>query len=284
MNPISEESATIATSTTTYRAAMALNNLGVSMMEQGPLHHAIRLFKESFAVMSSEHRLPRDAQFGDVFLPVSQDQEPSSASSRWYQVTQERNMVPSLHPFEVCPCDDDNVAFQTSTLFCVRTFVPIHLRSQHFCDTHDNASLALAIIMYNHGLAHLLAHAQDKRYTSAMGYGSTTTPLGRKLLRGAFVALHCSQVMINRHLNAIDKSGNGCHQKDFEKLEASVVSAMTLKTMMWMSRMDSQGKDHAEQAGAMFLHVLADIEYYQYQLRKLDVNMGQHPTSTATAA
>jgi hypothetical protein len=281
MTPNNEEEAAVAKSATTYRAAMSLNNLGVSMMmEQGPLPRAIRLFKDSVAVMSVEHCIPSVGEFGDVFLPISQEQEPSSARCR-------TSNVPSLHPFEICPCDDGDLVFQTSTLFSGNKFVPIHLRSHHFYEqqggSHDSANLALAIVLYNHGLAQLLAHVEDTRYASSMGFSSTQH--GLKHLRGAYVALHCSQVMIDRYLNVIDMSENGCYQKEFEKLGGSIVSAMTLKAMMWMSRLDSHhGNHHAEQASAMFLQVLADIDYYQYQLRKLNVDMCQHPASTATAA
>jgi hypothetical protein len=206
----------VADSESTYRTAMALNNLGVSMMmEQGGLHHAMMLFKDSFSVMSTKHYIPSGGEFGVVFLPCTPAQEQE------IQLQQQHVQASfPLHPLEICPSDDDDMSLMTKTLANVPMFVPIRLRSRDFYDpqgSHKNANLALAIIMYNHGLVHLLAHVQDKRW-----HGNTNI---QKLLRGAVVSLNCAQVMIDRHLVTL---GNG----SFEKLGTYLVSAMTVKTMM----------------------------------------------------
>jgi hypothetical protein len=313
---------------------MALNNRGVSMMAMaaaqaeggggggGSLLDAINIFKDSFAVLSLIHAIPSGGEFGDIFLAtttaVSQQehQVPGDASSsssaqaaasRRYLQT---NVSSSLRPLEICPCDDVDISFQASTVPYISKFVPIHLRSRDFYDDRqdEHADLVLAIVMYNHGLAHLLAHLQDKKtnYTSSstiMGCGLavSSTQHGRKLLRGAVAALNFSQVMIDRHLHAIakhDEENGGGRRREAasETLRGLVVSAMTLKAMMWTSRLDrhENHQDHEHQAdhesaaikvGTKLSNVLVDMDRYQDELRQLNVNMCQdgNPT-TSTAA
>jgi hypothetical protein len=255
----------------TYRTAMALNNMGV-------------LFKDSFFVMSSEHFIPSGGEFGDVFLQEAQCQHPQLQQQQQHQA----DMMP-LHPLEIFSCDDDDMFVMTKTLPNVSMFVPISLRSRDFYDpqgSHKNANLSLAIMMYNLGLANLLAHVQDKRWwhsinssssttTSASGWAALpATPHGINLLRGAVVALNCAQVMIDRHLDVIG------HESFDTKLETLFVSAMTLKTMMWMSRFDSKARE-AEQAQALLTHVLGDIDSCNKRLRELNVNTCDPTTSSA---
>jgi hypothetical protein len=268
MKPIEETEST-------YRTAMALNNLGVSMMtEQGGLHHAMMLFKDAFAVMSSEQYIPSGGEFGDVFLPVSQDQT-AQLQEQSFRVMAQACLVP-LHPLEICPCDDEDVCLMTKTLPNVSIFVPINLRSHYFYDpqgSRKNANLSLAIIMYNHGLAHLLAHVQDKRWNKWGQDLTATSHQGQKLLRGAVVSLNCAQVMIDCHL---DMLGND----NLEKLGTLLLSAMTSKTIMWMSRLAGQGRE-AEQARALLTQAFGDIDLCQRRLRELNINMYNHETSAA---
>ena len=120
--------------------------------------------------------------------------------------------------------------------------------------------------MYNHGLAHLLAHVQDKR---AGGGGSPTQQQhGRQLLRGAVVALNCSQVMIDRHLAVMDNDGRRRAFGGVKRLQALIVSAMNYKTILWMSRLENQDRE-AEQAAAMLSHVLGDIARHQQEHQRL---------------
>jgi hypothetical protein len=193
-------------------------------------------------------------------------------------------MMMPLHPLEIVPCDDDDMSFMTNTLPNVSLFVPIRLRSHDFYDpqegSHTNSNLTLAIMMYNQGLAHLLAHVQAKRWhnsTSLTALPATTPPHGQQqdlLLRGAVVSLNCAQVMMDRHLTVIGTT------ECFERLGTLLVSAMTLKTMMWMSRYDNQTRE-AEQARALLTHVLSDIHACEQQLQQFNVN---NPYNQATSS
>jgi hypothetical protein len=269
-------------SESTHRTAMALNNLGVSMMmEQGGLNHAMMLFKDSLAVMSAKHYIPHGGEFGDVFLPCTITQEQEIQQQQQQQHGQAASLP--LHPLQICSSDDGDLSLMTKTLPNVSTFLPISLRSHHFYDPQGspNLNLSLAIIMYNHGLAHLLAHVQDRRWHTSDHHINGSTPTttqgeehhGQKLQRGAVVSLNCAQVMIDRHLNTL---GND----SFEKLETLLLSAMTIKTIMWMSSFGNRNRE-AEQARIMLSHVLGDINLYQERLRELNINTCNPATSAA---
>ena len=131
------------------------------------------------------------------------------------------------------------------------------------------------------------------------GGSQSTSQLGRALVRGAGLALNYSQVMIDRHLHAIDKhhhdvenqQGWGYKRQEatFEKFRALVVSAMALKAMMWTSRLDyhHENQDLVDedsiQVGTKMSNVLADMDRYQDELRQLNVCQDGNPT-TSTAA
>jgi hypothetical protein len=267
MNQRIEESAA------TYRAAMALNNLGVARMGQGgQFYDAIETFQDTFSIINTKQSsVPSSGVFADVFLP--------STSATRFQATpmkQEQQQV-SLHPMlQICPCDDDDVSAMMIALPSAAVFAPISLRSRDFYDPQGfqaNSNLFLAITMYNLGLANLLAQVQAKKYqhilttTTSNSAPRTTQQHELTLFHRAEVSLNTAQVMIDRHLLVIGEGDNAA--QGFEKLETMLVLGMILKSLMWMYRLENQNNE-AEQTRAMLSRVLNDIQRHQDQLHILN--------------
>jgi hypothetical protein len=145
---------------------MALNNLGVTMLEQGNFCDALKVFHDAFLV--SQVRMTTGGTPGDRgVMDHHDDQHPQKAadgeeemfillqSARFQLVQQQQQQhqqqqhqtnggqgqpQPPRPPFgqlQICPCDDGDVAAMKNVLECVSAFIPIRLRSSEFYDPQE---------------------------------------------------------------------------------------------------------------------------------------------------
>jgi hypothetical protein len=306
------------------RTAMALNNVGVTMLEQGHFHDALQLFQDALLVTqvttavpsSSGVDHPQDPQEMDTGMLLLQ-----SARSQLVQQQQQGRQQTQQAPFEklqICPCDDGDVADMKNVLECVSAFVPIRLRSREFYDpqehqqqpqqeedsskytknmedesnntnsTRGGAAMMMVMILYNQGLAYLLAHVQDKlklcndhhdskNLTSSsfsFSTGTTTKEYGQAmLLRGAVECFSTAHALIQDHLTKhFDNS--------FETLWILYVLAMVHKTLMWLSRLNHQDLQ-ALHAREMLSRVLLAIHNCQEYLQALNIKTSNQAIASA---
>ena len=253
-------------STYQARSIMAIANLGVSVMEEGRFSEALEVFKVAFCAV--DVYVPGGGEFGDVFVP---SQNGNIEKIQSFAKSQLVGASVPLAPIQVCPCDDEDANAIVQLLPVVAIFAPIRLRSRKFYDAlSSNINLCLAIMMLNHGIAHLLAHVQDRRHRGNPTVSSTEHDA--KLLRGADVCFNCAQVMVDRHLDILPTSN------DFERLVSQLVSASALKNMLWMFRLQNQDCK-VEQVQAMLSQVLSDVEMHEERLRAMNADFGTETTA-----
>jgi hypothetical protein len=212
------------------RAALCLNNMGVTMLERGYFREATATFKDSLEIMRA------------LMTPASPAPLLGSAAETVYEV-QERRIQQKLQSgaahlartsqtiktllrsdIEICPLDEGDVSALRFALQCMSspskpattTIVafPVRLRCTAFEKSLD---LQAATVLYNVGLAHLMAHLTAR----------PTSSVQERLLTGALKNLSLAHSLFARTIQTEEASSS----EAFQTLCAMLVSAMVLKNM-----------------------------------------------------
>lgn len=258
---------------------MALNNVGVAMLEQGSFYDAVTVFQDALFV----------SQMTTTTITPSGEEELLLLHSATCQLAHQKKQP--LEQLQICPCDDGDVADMKNMLECISVFVPIRLRSRELYEPQDQGPHTsansessnvtgdfLAMVWYNQGLAYLLSHVQDKLkwYIAWDGTPTTTKEHGKTLILGAVTSFLSAHALIHDHLT---KSNN----QSYETLWILYVLAMVHKALMWLSRLDNQDLQ-ADQAREMLSKVLSDIHNCQVHWQALNASMGGNGDDPSIAA
>jgi type II secretory pathway pseudopilin PulG len=296
---------------------MALNNVGVTMLEQGNFGDALQVFQDALLVF---HVAPlgvdqqqQQQEMQSILLHAAQSRQAKTQGGHHHQHQQ----PPVFEQLQICPCDDGDVAAMKNVLKCTSAFIPIYLRSRAlYADPQEQQqkqrdsssqyttknmedessrgsnSMLVAMILYNQGLAYQLLHVQDKlnwcsrndnSHSKHNSSSSTSgSEHGQALLGGAVACFSTAQALIQEHLTMkrhFDKHS-------FETLWIMYLLAMVHKSLMWLARLHHQDLA-AVQAREMLSRVLAAIHTLcQEHLQGLNVETTNdlHGANFASAA
>jgi hypothetical protein len=280
------------------RAAVSLNNMGICTMEQGHFGAAMETLKDSLLVMknilnqpfherttlSLERRLQDKLEAARLRLAQSQAQ-------------------PLHHPsIEIRACDDGNVMAMKVPLTQgvhygppPKAFIPIRLfeSSSHQLPNleagtimqqgDDIFKIPSAVILYNHGLTHMLAHIQNKKSpkTPNTTIRTTTAPESQEsLLHGGFVCFTMAYDILGQERRGAGVKPQHKHAALFEMLQATLISGLIFHNLFYVFRMNFQIQE-AEDALHGLSSLLFTIQIHEDALRDMNVELQNCKTACA---
>jgi hypothetical protein len=208
---------------------MALNNMGVSLMERGDFTAALKTFKDSLTLMKLSATPPTTSQQEQHNSPAVQaDEALRLATALLNNLSSTTSCVSS-----VCPIDDSDVSSMraalnsglsrsnnNNTTSTSPTVFPIRLRCTEF---ETNLDFQAGKVMYNFGLAHLLLYASQ--------HHAASSPVKRprfqaRVLQGSLKNLSLSHCLLIRNINKT------CDNNDqFQILCQMLVASLVLNNL-----------------------------------------------------
>jgi hypothetical protein len=249
-----------------------------------------------------------------------QQEEKLQAARRRLALAQAQPFV--MNDLNIQPCDDGNVTAMKIPMVmmqqepCVRNkaddddmgappvFIPIRLESSsHELPSGSSSSssekqeqkeeldqilrIPSAVILYNYGLTHILAHLQNKTSSSE---GTTTTPAGAEsssrhesssssLLHGGIVCFTCAHGILCQARQAAGQQHHQ-HAVSFEILQAMLISGLVLRNLFFMFLLNRQ-----VQTAHDVMHSLSSLLYiiqvHEDVLRNMNVELENCKTACA---
>lgn len=214
-----------------FRAALAINNCGVSLLEQGHVRDAQKTFREALVLMKQASCNPTDAAACEGIAETLH-----VASAR---LVRAQNSPVHAVVFEICAMedgDDDQLSRITASLQygpSLSIFFPIRIRSTTAVqDDNIQQNLEMkrhmAVLLYNQGLSHLL--------WGQCAVMSQTT-LQQKHYSTALSCLHVAQAVLSQHcLAALGHYRKAQQQQQdadpFQKQCALIVQALVVTSLV----------------------------------------------------
>lgn len=240
-----------ASSSKSCRAALALNNSGVSLLERGYYTEAITAFKDSLAIMKA---LMNNTDNISLEQTIEQKLQACNTKLACMQASSLDSIVDII---EISPIDDGDVSAMRAALSCMSacnkamTIVfPIRLRCAAF---EMNLDLQVATVLYNVGLASLAA-----TYAS-----SSAQQLSKKLLTtSALRNLSMAHSLFSRNIHNNKSNHNGGEgEHAYQRLCAMLVSGLVLKNMFRLFQSQKQlGKAQQVLASLSMLENAMDVD------------------------
>jgi hypothetical protein len=278
----------------TCKAALVLNNIGVSLLEQGKARDAITTFAESLSVM--KQALLCD----DVDDDVEQDSSvnvPTDMKTVYSLIDSANARLLSRAPqdkmnnfISVCPIDDDSfgltsalqqVVVQHSTISPVR-FRCDPARSDRGDDADDEADYfdrMSAMILYNNGLAHHIMAVSS----SISSCSSNKSPKTTRHLQASSTSFSMAQSLLVNHLQNI----SSCQQLGgvviIREFMAYQLIALVLSNLRRVH--EHQGLlQRAQVVSARLAHALELLQDYERKITCMNVILAGHDIIFAPAA
>ena len=143
----------------TYKAVIALNNSGVTLLQHGRYMEGLLTLKDALVLM--KHSLQPD-NASSVSLLQQQDQVDVALQGAWHRSSQVHEEKFASQDADIVVVTDQDNPFEVyntiernpGTLCCVK-IDPMEWES--YCPDSEKFNIESSIIMYNHGVAHLLA-------------------------------------------------------------------------------------------------------------------------------
>jgi hypothetical protein len=313
-----------------FRAAVSLNNMGVCTMERGHFPAALETLRDSLDVMKNIIVNPQH-QSGEPVGTMSAGAATDCSYSYYLQQQLLENKVHAARrrlafaqaqPFDVNdfidiqPCDDGNVTAMKIPIMEVNkkdndvgsppVFMPIRLESfnagdhdDHHQQEHDQVELMFsipsAVILYNIGLTHILAHLENKKpdtrmfmTTIAAASSGTTAPRSAPptessshelpLLHGGIVCFTSAHAILCKARGAaVDRPH---HAVSFEILQAMLISGLVLHNLLFMFLMNDQAQT-AQNVAHSLSSLLCIIQVHEDALHNMNVELENRKTACA---
>jgi hypothetical protein len=271
------------------RAAFALNNAGVTLLEQGRTEDALKTFADYIFTM---HTLLSSEETATVSSSSSRSSTRSiddlihSANAR---LTQQQGSSPPPPPqssndptrrqVSVYPIDNDLEGLTSalklrSTQSCMS---PVRFRGDslnHDSNEGPDMDLISATIMYNKGLAHVLAalaSCSDDSHFSASS--SAAAKKQEKHLIVAATSFTMAHAMLTNHL----ESCQGILFSEFWNLQ---LNALVLTNLMHLYQYQGSHQ-HSQCVSVCLAEVLDLIEHYHGNIVSMQIVVGNHVLAPA---
>jgi hypothetical protein len=299
-----------------FRAAVSLNNMGVCTMEHGHFGAALETLKDSLYIMKNIIlNQPVSERSTNSLEGFGQEDVLQAARMRLVQAQTQ----PLVNDFlDIQPCDDCNVtALKIPIIQAAKygppsstVFIPIRLGSSSHqlpsLEDDDDNQLELqeqiykipsAVILYNFGLTHMLAHLQNKKSLKMTMTASVPkrTPTERphesslpheSLLHGGIVCFTMAHGILCQERGATVCSEEGQqerqqqHAVSFEMLQAMLISGLVLRNLFFMLRMNHQVRA-AQDVLQSLSSLLYIIQVHEDVLRNMNVELENCKTACA---
>jgi hypothetical protein len=266
------------TTTTTepqqYRAALALNNSSVTLLEQGYLQESIDTLKDALLMMkrsmvpAAEDKAVGSADPATLNCAFVMDQMLSAAAGRLAR-TQKKPQQGSLD-FNIRPFDDGDLSLISSLQqgHLVHGAFPVRLRCDPANPTRvdENVDIPSAAILYNLGLAHSLALSTTN---------AERRPERRnKHMAAAFQCFSMAQSILSRNMEHCESA--------FHELRVMLLAGLALSQLFRILRTTSR-LTAAEEVLATLGWLLEEMEDRQDALHAMNIFTTSHH-GTAPAA
>lgn len=259
-----------------YRAALALNNSSVTLLEQGDLQDSIDTFKDALVLMrkymvsaaeGSNALASANASLNCAFV---MDEMLSAAASRLA-----RTQKKPPFDFNVRPFDDGDLSLisslQQGNLAQHGTAFPVRLR----CDPANpvfvdhNLDIPTAALLYNLGVAHSLV------VSTTTTYAAESSPERRKKhMAAAYQCFSMAHSILSRNIDNCESA--------FHELQVMLLSGLVLSQLFQMLRSTSRFTE-AEEVLATLGWLLEEMVDRQDTLRAINIYTTSHQ-GTAPAA
>lgn len=264
----------------TCRAALVLNNIGVSLLEQGKTLDGISTFGDSIYAMKHAllwHEQQQDLSSieGNTLTNMKTiDSLIASANARLIQASAARRLPQDTNNnnstnhdsnvSSVCPIDDDLTGITAALKEAVRSTTssacisPVRFR--HNDDPHDEPDFDLlsAIVLYNNGQAHF----------SAVSIFKNKKTMSARHLQAASTSFSMAQSLLINHLHNCD----GVTTLEFMGYQ---LLALVLTNLLRVNQ--HQGlMQHAAAVGESLTEVLELVKDYEDRITSMNVIVGNH--------
>jgi hypothetical protein len=270
-----------------YRAALSISNYGVSMMERGHFESAIQTFDDALAIMRQTiiHDLLSNS---NTNKHLSAD-DIASCSSSWcddqlsthdalqaavfrLRVAQSslkngRRPACTLHIFPIEENDASSMRASIESGPSSSLCLPIRLRGLHHYEntTINNTTIPSALILRNHGLAHLLEHERQQQ----QGLCKLSENYH---LEKAVLSLSVSHSMLAQYRAECDDA--------FDMMRALMLSALVLQNLLRVLLHANQ-HEQAQQVATALDRIGNDVHDAQQVLMAMNVETDNDTTACA---
>jgi hypothetical protein len=258
-----------------YRAALALNNSSVTLLEQGDLQDSIDTFKDALAMMkkymvsAAEDSKALASANASLNCSFVMDEMLSAAASRLARSPKKPPLDVNVRPF-----DDGDLSLISSlrqgNLVQHGAAFPVRLRCDPANPIFDDQNLDIpsAAMLYNLGVAHSLA-------VSTTTYAAESRPERRKNhMAAAFQCFSMAHSILSRNIDNCESA--------FHKLRVMLLAGLVLSQLFQMLRSTSRFTE-AEEVLATLGWLLEEMEDCQSTLRAMNIYTTSHH-GTAPAA
>jgi hypothetical protein len=284
-----------------YRAALSVNNYGVSMMERGHFENAIKTFDDALAIM--RQTIIHDLVAADMqHSPSSADDSSCSLSSRPGKISSSahdalqsavfrlraaqescrknggRRPPGTLHIFPIEENDASSMRASIESGPESSLCLPIRLRglphSENNTSIDDNTTIPSALILRNHGLAHLLEHErQQQQQQRASGFIGLSKMSCYYHLEKAVLSLSVSHSMLAQYRS------ESCDDA-FDLMRALMLSALVLQNLL-RALLHANQHEQAQQVASALDHIGNDVQDAQQVLIAMNVETDNDTTACA---
>ena len=252
------------------RAALALNNTGVTLLERGRPEDAVKTFTDSILTMKNALLLIDEAHLGPGTISLrAVDCLIHSADARLAQKfpPQQFNHNATRLAVSVYPIDNDldgmtaALKLRTTASWCMS---PVRFRESPLSDSDESdIDLVAATIMYNKGLAHVHAATSS----------SSKATKEKKHLGLAATSFSISHSMLTNHL----ESSQGIVLSEFWNLQLNALVLTNLK-LVYQYQGHAQ---HSQCVSECLKEVLDSIQQYHARFVSIQFAVGNHALASA---
>lgn len=220
----SSSTTTDTTATTTsplamLRAALAINNQGCSMLENGHFGAAQKTFSEALGLLKGAVKKTNTATTACPSM-INVEETLQTVASRLVRA-QKR---PVFTVFDICTLDDgehhDLTTIKSSLKYGPSSTLvsPIRIRCSQACPKQEMMHRPMAIILYNQALSHLL-------WGQCAVRSKTCSASQQKHLRAAFLCLNMAQALLAKHLSCTT-------QDSYEQQRSMIVQVFVVNNLV----------------------------------------------------
>jgi hypothetical protein len=301
-----------------YRASLSVNNYGVSMLEQGHFESAIMTFDDALAIMRqtiTDDLMMMAAPSSYIHKPsLSYSLEPGkinahdamlqsavvrlrAAQEPCHQNNGRRRPAGTLHIF---PIEENDALSMRASIESGPTSslcLPIRLRGLHQfeSDTTTNisntTSIPSALILRNHGLAHLLQYERQQQQQQQQHYPSGYTELSKRTsendgysnyhLEKAALSLSVSHSMLVQYRDDVVSCDRDNTIDTFDLIRALTLSALVLQNLYRVLLYMPNQNEQAQQVANALHCISRDVHDAQQVLMAMNVETDHDTTACA---
>lgn len=269
-------------------AALALNNHGASLLERGHFLDAIKTLKESIGVIkhtivaadpSRSLQNHKSHVVGVHGLTVFSVNETLHSATIRLKSCKELTAPPLPSFFDIVAVDENDIAQISASLHSgLASSLSISVRMRDSRQVEQKSEIPYATILYNHGIAHLLAYEQKLLFGEGIMDGGNNNNTRyyqgqpRKHLEKALRSLSLAHSMLDQYRS---QCNDACCM-----MQAMLLSALVLRKLIRVLIYMTKPKE-AQQVLMTFSQLDIDIRAIQDAMRSMNVEMDSQSIASA---